>query len=158
MITPSDIQAAIIGRLKDTFPGEAIYEDLTPRNFARPSNMVQLDSISPEQCGRNIVKLLFKFRITTFTEVDEIHNSHLAVLDFRAMMIVTAFSGDGYLKVSDRAPTVVGCVADTTAYDFAEVTLTLAQTYDRRELTPEIVYHIMQDLALRMKKKEDSEE
>lgn len=158
MITPSDIQAAIIGRLKDTFPREAIYEDLTPRNFARPSNMVQLDSISPEQCGRNIVKLLFKFRITTFTEVDEIHNSHLAVLDFRAMMIVTAFSGDGYLKVSDRAPTVVGCVADTTAYDFAEVTLTLAQTYDRRELTPEIVYPIMQDLALRMKKKEDSEE
>lgn len=158
MITPSDIQAAIVKRLKETFPGETVYEDLTPRNFTRPSNMVQLDSISPEQCGGNIVKLLFKFRITTFTEVDEIHNSHLAVLDFRAMMIVTAFSGDGYLKVSDRAPTVVGCVADTTAYDFAEVTLTLAQTYDRRELTPEIVYPIMQDLALRMKKKEDSEE
>lgn len=157
MITPSDIQAAIIARLKETFPGETIYEDLTPRNFARPSNMVQLDSISPEQCGRNIVKLLFKFRITTFTEVDEIHNSHLAVLDFRAMMIVTAFSGDGYLKVSDRAPTVISCVADTTPYDYAEVSLTISLTYDRSEFNPAEVYAIMQDLALRTKTKEDHE-
>ena len=158
MITPSDIQAAIVERLKEAFPGETVYEDLTPRNFTRPSNMVQLDAITPEQCGRNVIKLLFKYKISTFSEVDDIHNSHLPVLDFRAMMIALAFSGDGYLKVADRAPTVVGCVADTAAYDFAEVTLTLAQTYDRRELAPETVYSVMQDLALRMKKKEDPEE
>lgn len=161
MITPSDIQAAIIARLKETFPGETIYEDLTPRNFARPSNMVQLDSISSEQSGRNVVKLLFKYKINTFSEVDEIHNSHLAVLDFRSMMIVSAFAGGGYLKVSDRAPTIVSCTADTTPYDFAEVVMTVSLTYDRSEdmseFNPAEVYAIMQDLALRTKTKEDHE-
>ncbi len=157
MIKPSDIQAAIVERLKETFSGEVVYEDLTPRNFTRPSNMVQLDAITPEQCGRNVIKLLFKFRITTFSTVDEVHNSHLPVLDFRAMMLVTAFSGDGYLKVSNRAPTVVSCVADTTPYDYAEVSLTISLTYDRSEFNPAEVYDIMKDLALRTKTKEDPE-
>lgn len=157
MIKPADIQAVIIDRLKETFPGEQIYEDLTPRDFARPSNMVQLDAISSEQSGRNIVKLLFTFRVTTFSEVDEIHNSHLAVLDFRSMMIVAAFSGGGYLKVADRAPTIVSCAADTTSYDFAEVVLALSLTYDRSEFNPAEVYDMMQDLALRTTTKEETE-
>ena len=28
MIQPADIQAAIIGRIKEIFPGEEVYEDL----------------------------------------------------------------------------------------------------------------------------------
>lgn len=154
MIQPADIQTAIIGRIKEIFPGEEVYEDLTPRDFTRPSNMVQLDAITPEQCGRNVVKLLFRYKITTFSEVDDIHNSHFPVLDFRAMLLVSAFSGDGYLKVADRAPTVAACTADTTAYDCAEVVLTLSAVYDRRELTPEAVYPIMQELTLRTKKED----
>ena len=157
MIKPADIQAAIIQRLNETFPGEQVYEDLTPREFARPSNMVQLDEISSEQSGRNVIKLLFKYKISTFAEVDEIHNSHLAVLDFRSMMIVAAFAGGGYIKVADRAPTIVSCTADTTSYDFAEVSLTLSLTYDRSEFNPAEVYDIMKDLALRTKTKEDPE-
>lgn len=157
MITPADIQAVIIKRLNETFPGEQVYEDLTPRGFARPSNMVQLDAISSEQSGRNVVKLLFNFKITTFAEVDEIHHSHLAVLDFRSMMIVAAFAGGGYIKVAERAPTIVSCTADTTSYDFAEVVLTVSLTYDRSEFNPAEAYAIMRDLALRTKTKEDHE-
>ena len=157
MIKTSDIQAAIIERLHETFPGEQVYEDLTPREFARPSNMVQLDAISSEQSGRNVVKLLFKYKISTFAEVDEIHNSHLAVLDFRSMMIVAAFAGGGYIKVADRAPTIVSCTADTTSYDFAEVTLTVSLTYDRSELNPAEVRGMMRDLTLRTKTKEETE-
>lgn len=157
MITPTDIQSVIIDRLKDTFPGETVYEDLTPRDFTRPSNMVQLDAISSEQSGRNIIKLLYKFKITTFAEVDEIHNSHLAVLDFRSMMIVAAFAGEGYIRVADRAPAIVSCTADTTSYDFAEVVLAVSLTYDRSDFSPEESFRVMEDLALKTKTKEVSE-
>lgn len=156
MITPSDIQAAIIARLQNTFPGEQIYEDLTPRHFKRPSNMVELSRITAEQAGSSIVKFLFQYKINTFAEVDEIHNTHLAVLDFRSMMILTAFS-DPRIAVGERAPAIVSCVADTSSFDYATVTLTVSHTYDRSELTPEEIYPIMEDLALRTKTKEDSE-
>lgn len=156
MITPSDIQAAIKERLQKTFPGEVVYEDLTPRNFTRPSNLVELSRITVEQAGSSVVRFLFQYKINTFAEVDDIHNTHLAVLDFRSMMILTAFS-DPRIKVLDRSPAISSCVADTSGYDYATVTLTVAHSYDRSELTPEEIYPIMEDLALRTKTKEDSE-
>ncbi len=155
-IIPAVLQAAIVERLAETFPGEPVYEDVTPRDFERPSNMVELAAISldPQSMGRAVVSIQYKYKITTFCTVDEVHDSHLPTLDLRAMMILGAFA-QGYLKAADRALKVAALAADTSLYDSAEVTLTLSLTVDRAEFSSEELRPIMQDLTVRYIKKEE---
>ena len=46
MITPNEITAAVAGAVETLFPGEPVYVDLTPRNFDRPSDLVELTGIA----------------------------------------------------------------------------------------------------------------
>ena len=155
MITPKDIQAAIVVRVEQQFPGEPVYEDLTPRDFARPSNLVALDGLDLDQGpAASTLTILYTFRLTTFSQVDEVHNSHFPVLDFRAMMLMSLF-GQGYLQVGDRAPKVRKCTANTKPYDYAEVLVQIAQGYDRSEFESGQAYQIMEDLTLTTKTKEE---
>ena len=74
-IVPADITAAIAARLASAFPGEPVYTDLVPRDFQRPSNMVELAGLSldPLAHGQSGVGLLYQYKITTFSTVDEVH-------------------------------------------------------------------------------------
>ena len=106
--------------------------------------------------GNGAVSLRYEFKLTTFCEVDQVHNSHLPTLDLRAMMIMGAFAA-GYLKVADRAPKVTSLAADTSLYDAAEVHLVLTLTVDRKDFLPETLVEIMQTLNTRfVDKKEES--
>lgn len=155
IILPSDITAAIAERLKETFPGETVYTDLTPRDFQRPSNMAELAGVSldPLSYGSGGVDLLYKYKITTFSTVDEVHASHLPVLDLRAMLVLGAF-GAGFIRVKDRAPKVRGAEADTSFFDCAVVTLTLALTLGRGQFVERELYELMKEFELNIHTKE----
>lgn len=149
-IVPADVTAAIVERLREAFPGEAVYTDLVPRDFERPCNMVELAGVSmdPLSYGQSGVDLLYKVKITTFSTVDEVHASHLPVLDLRAMLVLGTF-GSGYILVKDRAPKVRSIEADTSFFDCVPVTLTLALTLDRADFTGPELYELMKRLEMR---------
>ena len=71
-ILPADVTEAVVERVKEAFPGETVYTDLTPRDFERPCNMVELVSLGldPLSYGQSGVDLLYKIKITTFSTVD----------------------------------------------------------------------------------------
>lgn len=153
---PSDIQAALVERLKEAFPGEAVYTDLTPRDFERPSNLVELAGMELDALGTGLsaVQLRWRWRLTTFCQVDQVHDSHLPELDLRAMLVMSLF-GAGYVRVKDRALKVTACTADTGSYDAAEVTAVLSLTVDRSEFAPSAVYETMRELSARCELKEE---
>lgn len=155
MIQIPEITAAIATQVEKAFPGEKVYTDLAPRDFERPSNMVELAGVSmdPLSYGPSGVDFLFKYKITTFSEVDEVHASHLPVLDLRAMLVLGAFAA-GYVRVKDRAPKVRGAEADTSFFDCAVVTLTLALTINRSEFTEPELYELMKEFELKINTKE----
>lgn len=155
MIQIPDITAAIAARVSKSFPGEKIYTDLAPRDFERPSNMVELAGIGmdPLSYGPSGVDFLFKYKVTTFSQVDEVHASHLPVLDLRAMLVLGAF-GSGFIQVKDRAPKVRSAEADTSLFDCTVVTLTLALTVNRAEFSAPEVYALMKEFELKINTKE----
>ena len=155
-ILPADITAAVAERVKEAFPGETVYTDLVPRDFQRPSNMVELAGLSADPLGHGLsgVDLLYKVKITTYSTVDEVHASHLPVLDLRAMRVLGAFGG-GFLRVKDRAPKVRSMEADTSFFDCVPVTLTLALTLDRADFVGPELYERMKQLELKVRVKEN---
>lgn len=86
-ITPEQIGAALAARVEEAFPGETVYQDITPRDIARPSNLVVLEKVEldPASFGLAAVELRFQWKLTTFAKVDEVHDSHLPELTARAM-------------------------------------------------------------------------
>ena len=157
-ILPADVTEAVVERVKEAFPGETVYTDLTPRDFVRPCNMVELVSLGldPLSYGQSGVDLLYKIKITTFSTVDEVHSSHLPVLDLRAMLVLGAF-GSGYIRVKDRAPKVRSIEADASFFDCVPVTLTLALTLDRADFVGSELYELMQNLELQVRAKKENE-
>ena len=144
-ILPADVSEAIAARLKETFPGETVYTDLAPRDFQRPSNMVELAGVGMDPLSK----------VTTFSTVDEVHASHLPVLNLRAMLVLGAFAA-GYVQVKDRAPKVRSMEADTSLFDCAVVTLTLALTLDRADFVGSELYELMQNLELQVRVKKEN--
>lgn len=54
IITTTQMMDAIEEVLQATFPGEPVYENLTPRDFARPSNMVELTKLDLDALGQGL--------------------------------------------------------------------------------------------------------
>lgn len=158
MIQIADITAAIAAKIKETFPGETVYTDLVPRDFQRPCNMVELIGVGldPLTYGLSGVDMLYQYQITTLSTVDEVHASHLPVLDLRAMLVLGAF-GSGYIRVKDRAPKVRSMEADTSLFDCAVVTLTLALTLDRADFVGPELYELMQNLEMQVRVKKEND-
>ncbi len=156
-IIPADVIAAVVERVKEAFPDETVYTDLVPRDFERPCNMVELAGLNldPLSHGLSGVDLLYKVKITTFSTVDEVHASHLPVLDLRAMLVMGAF-GAGYVRVKDRAPKVRSMEADNSLFDCAVVTLTLALTLDRADFVGPELYELMQNLEMQVRVKKEN--
>ena len=150
-ITPQKIGTAIAQALEETFPGETVYHDIVRRDFARPSSLVELDPLS---MGMAAVGLRYHYKLTTFTKVDEVHDSHLPELTARALALLAIF-GRGYLKVEDRALKVQSATAATGGYDAAEVSVVLTLTVDRGEFTPGEMLDIMRALNTRFETKEE---
>ena len=150
MITPDDFMAAIKAGLAEQFPGEPIYENVTPKNFKRSSNLVELAGIRMRESKPNATTLLFTYKITDFVPVDDYRNSDSALLDFRTMTIVGWVFGSGYLRVGDRAPRVESIQTEHN-FDYTETTVVLSCTFDRSEFQPSETLPIMEQLQMRLK-------
>lgn len=112
---------------------------------------VELDPLS---VGMAAVGLRYHYKLTTFTKVDEVHDSHLPELTARALALLAIF-GRGYLKVEDRALKVQSATAATGGYDAAEVSVVLTLTVDRGEFTPGEMLDIMRALNTRFETKKE---
>lgn len=150
MITTDQILNAIKARLEAQFPGEPVYINKTPKDFARPSNLVELLRIQLGAFSRNTMELLFTIQITDFVPVDLYFNSDMALLDARTMMLVGGVFGDGYIKVDDRAPKVASC-ATAHNFDYTETTAVLSCGFARSEFNPSEVLPLMEQLNLKFK-------
>lgn len=157
-IVPADITEVIVERIQKSFPGETVYTDLVPRDFERPCNMVELVGLSldPLSYGLSGVDLLYKYKITTFSTVDEVHASHLPVLDLRTLLVMGVFAA-GYVKVKDRAPKVRSIEADTSFFDCVPVLLTLALTLDRADFVGPELHELMENLEMQVRVKKEND-
>ena len=140
MVTPNDIMDELEALVEEKFPGEAIYRNLAPQGFTRPSNLIVLDQCEGDaQFGTGVVELRPQFTLTTFTEVDKHHHSHLAELH-RRQMVLTGLFMPGYIRVKDPAdPKGKGRAPKVTAlklaggYDYDTVTITFSLTLNRAD-------------------------
>lgn len=154
MLTPNEITTAVSAAVGMLFPGEKVYENLVPREFKRPSNLVELRGIALEELSPGGVKLRYTYKITDFVEVDARHNSHFAALDLRTMLLVGLFA-KGYLKADDRALKVVSCATEHNC-DYTETVVGLSLNYGRAEFDPAAILPLMQQLDLNTSLKEDT--
>lgn len=132
MLTPNDIADRLAELIQAKFPEEELYRELTPVDFARPSNLIVQDPFEGEVAyGTQIVTLRPTFTLTTFVVVDAYHHSHLAELHRRQMVLVGLLL-PGYIKVGDRAPKVVDLKL-VGGYDYDTVTVTFFYTLNRQD-------------------------
>lgn len=156
MISPADFSDSIEGLLKKRFPGEKIYRDLVPEDFARPSHEIECKTFSAVDAGGQEIDVTVTMLINTFVTVDAYHNSQFDALYRRAMAIMGLFAGK-YITVSDsdtgekRAPKVNASACPITGKDYAQVTLTFTLRMDASDFEfeePSPAAPIMQDYKL----------
>ena len=60
-MTPDRILAALHQKLEETFPGEPVYDNFTPRGFQRPSNLLELErtDLDPQSLGMAVKPVRF---------------------------------------------------------------------------------------------------
>ena len=132
MLLPSDISDRLKELLQERFAEEDVHQDLCPIGFKRPCNLIVQDDCDVDiSNGTKFVEMRPTFTVTTFSEVDDRHHSHLNILHRRQMQIVSLLL-PGYIKVGDRAPKVAA-IKMGGGYDYDTVTVTFSYTLDRRE-------------------------
>lgn len=151
-MTPLDILEGIQARLKERWPeGEsAYYTDYVPQGFRRPSFLVEVGPVEPEETGGGMVQVKLEARITAFLPVDPYHHSHMPDL-CRRMTEIMALFGRGYFPVGGRSPHVVK-VRGNYGYDYAEVTLSIQYSEAWEE---EEKYPLCQSIHISIKQKEE---
>lgn len=129
MLALNAVLEAAKGLLGERFPGEARYTNQVPKNFTRPSFLVEGGPLRMADADCGALDITAEVKITCFTPVDAYYNSDSAEL-IRRMTAVQELFAVGYLRVGDRALHVVG---NTGEYflDFAEVTVALQYQDDR---------------------------
>lgn len=129
MLSIQEIQAAVEELLGGRFPGEAVYKNLVPADFTRPSFLVACGPVKMTDAGYASLDVTATVTITAFVVVDEYHNSQVEELAMRMMAVLELFAV-GYLQVNDRALHVTGTEGDYEA-DCATVKVSLSYMDDR---------------------------
>ena len=143
MITPNDIMDALEALVKEKFPGEDVHQDLCPQGFTRPCTLIVQDECTCNVgFGTAIIEFAPIFTLTTFVPTDEYHQSHLAELHQR-QMILTGLFLPGYIKVKDRAPKV-SSLKLAGGYDYDTVTVALSYTLLRSEFEEAVSAPLME--------------
>lgn len=154
MITPNDYISAVAALLEAQFPGERVYLDVVPENFARPSNEVETAKVTMQTAGCTTVSIVTDLLIRTFVLVDAYHNSSYEALYSRVMQIMGLFAC-GYMTVQDpgsgerRAPKVTACTCPVTGKDYAEIRVTFEMQVAREDFAPQPVKPVMENFRLR---------
>lgn len=148
MITPNDIADRLEKLVAEKFPGETIYRELTPQGFTRPSTLIVQEPWQADAgYGTGLIALHPVYTLTTFVEVNEYHDSNLAALHQRQMVLLGLFL-PGFIRVGDRAPKVER-LALAGGYDYDTVTVTLVYMLDRTDFEEIEQLPAMEQLHLR---------
>ena len=102
MIIPSDIMTAINIVLVSANPKHIVYPQRCPKDFKRPSFLLEYVKTSRRDKNRTTVEKTIYFRITCFIKTDDYNRSDTDLLADIQENIVQLFSG-GYVTVGDRS-------------------------------------------------------
>lgn len=115
--------------LEERFPGDAVYTNVTPNGFQRPSFLIEFGEIHMTDSSEETLRVTLPLVVTAFVAVDSYHNSDVEKLLTRMAAVQELFAISG-LQIQDRVLHVVGNKAEYN-WDFAEVTITLDYLDDR---------------------------
>ena len=129
MLSLQSIREAIGSLLSERFPGETIYHNLVPQDFARPSFLVEIGATSVSDASCGLIELEIPIMVTCFVKTDEYYNSHIEDLEARMMSVQELFCV-GYLQVQNRALHVVSNKGQC-GFDYATAAITFRYKDDR---------------------------
>jgi hypothetical protein len=132
MLTPQDIMDRLGELIAEKFPGEEIYWNMTPQGFDRPSTLIALGKYTGK-AGFSSGDVLLEpvISLTTFSPVNDYHQSELRELNHR-LMVLTGLLLPGYVKVGKRAPKVEALELEG-GVDYATVSAKFSYTLARAE-------------------------
>lgn len=131
MVRMQDIVDAINAQLVKKFPKAAAYISACPKDFRRPSYLIQNPHVYREDASRHTVYIEADFMITYFAEVDSRYIMNIEKLRQAQAGILELFSC-GYITVGDRRLKVAGSEGETSLTD-TTVDLKVSYFDDREE-------------------------
>lgn len=125
MVRRTEILDAADQQLRQLFPGlAAVYRDLVPTQFVRPSAMVALEEETMALRTRVTVARTMELTVLLFCPVDAYHNAQTETLSAMADAALEHFSAPG-LPVGDRV-LEIGTVKVSLGADYAALAIPLA--------------------------------
>lgn len=131
MVRMQDIVDAINAQLVKKFPKAAAYISACPKEFRRPSYLIQNPNVYRTDASRHTVYIEADFMITYFAEVDSRYIMNIEKLREAQAGILELFSC-GYITVGDRRLKVAGSEGETSLTD-TTVDLKVSYFDDREE-------------------------
>jgi len=101
MINGMKIMDEINRLLVKKYPNHTVYLDLCPKNFDRPSFLIELVTINRRPINSRTIEETVYFTITCFDEVDKYSHSNTVNLLTVQQGVLDIFR-QGYIKVDDR--------------------------------------------------------
>jgi len=100
------VMDAINQLIAEKFPTDTVYVNLIPRDFKRPSTLIELDTWDPRPAGKSLLDVTAAFALTCYMDVDGHYNTDTQRLIQRQYEVMDLFA-KGYMKVTDRNLEVV---------------------------------------------------
>jgi len=116
MVAPNDIINAVNELLVAKYPESSMYINLLPKDFFRPSFLIELPVFKKTAANFATVNVIAILTVTIYAPIDGHYNSDVDGINERMNNVLNIFS-NGYLAVGDR------CLAITDVYgttDFTE--------------------------------------
>lgn len=129
MLSVANILDAGCAAVAALWPGDKVYRDIVPVNFARPSSLVEVLDLTMTPEGPRSVTRTAVLQITRFQVVDDYHNTQVELLANELTLMLERFAvpalpaGDRYLDLSK--------ITGSYANDYALIKVSLAWTDDR---------------------------
>ena len=101
MVKSNDIFTEINKLLVKAYPSTAVYINLCPKKFVRPSFLIESVKMSKSDVNFSTVQFIRDYKITCFTQTDEYHNTDAEALMIVQDIVIGLFN-DGYITVGDR--------------------------------------------------------
>lgn len=102
MVRINDIFIAINKKIVEAYPSYTVYTKYNPKDFKRPSFLLELIRNSQIDICRTSVEKTVYFTITCFTEVDKYNHADPEELAELQEGVIQLFN-EGYIVVGDRA-------------------------------------------------------
>lgn len=118
-----EILTGVDEAVKAARPGEPVYWNRKPKDFVRPSHLLEGGPVVSTEMGGGQERVTVQVRLTSFTKVDAYGHSGTDDLLDEMEALRVLFRG-GYIQIGGRAPHVTEVSGDY-GLDYAEVTAKL---------------------------------